>query len=290
MPAPVLHKLHAEIVLKDIERKNNIRVYKPAFLYGAQGPDFFFTHRILPWMKGEKIAEFGGMFHKTEPLLMLENMREYLTENSSIELASYFFGFICHYSLDSVCHPYINATARELLELEPKQSLSVMHADIEAALEAIVYGEKTSELASELDLGECYPLDETTQDLIVGLYKFLIKKLFNRDVHEFLIFQATEDAHNVRKMMNDKTGIKRNLMLALEFGRKRTISSNFIPVKYIDEYDWANAGHAIWVDDQGNERSQSFKNLFSVSLQKAKSIINGLSKNKLSELVDNEPF
>ena len=290
MPAQIIHYLHAKEVKKKIEKENNIKLYSPAFYFGAQGADFFFTHRILPWMKAEKINHYGSKFHQLKPLALLETMKDYVLKNQDKSLTSYFFGFVCHYILDSVCHPYIDATARELAEIEPKQTAKILHFEVESYLEAIIYGEKTGKLASELNLGKFFSIDSDTITLVVDLYHYLIKEFFKKNVDKKLIEQAILDAKYVRGKMTDKTGIKREFLLFLELGGLRKMSAHLIPIKNLDDFDWTNSSRSNWVNAQGEISDDSFNILYEKSIKKAVFVINSMKSKKLSKLIDNTPF
>ncbi len=289
MPAAVVHYLHAKKVLEEIKYENSIQLYEKAYYYGAQGPDIFFTHRLLPWMRGQSLSNFGTMIHQTDPVTVLEGIKKYVLENHTEESVSYFLGFICHYSLDSVTHPFINAMAKILLDLEPKQDLSVMHSEVEAALESIVYGDKTGALATELNIGSFFPKDEVTIDLVSDLYPYLINRLSGESVDKKTMIQICEDANKVRSKLTDKTGIKRSVISFMEAGRKRKLSAHFIPIKE-DDFDWSNSEHSVWVDADGNESDLSFFDLFDEAVEKAVGIISGIGSAHIKDLVDNVPF
>lgn len=60
MPACLTHYYFAQSVREDLPDKASLD--SCAYAWGAQGPDFFFCHRFLPFWKGESIKEYGTGF------------------------------------------------------------------------------------------------------------------------------------------------------------------------------------------------------------------------------------
>ena len=68
MPAAITHYLHAKRVLEAMQkRESSFQVVGDAFYWGAQGPDFLFCSRFLPWQKGEKLSAYGSRLHDLTP-------------------------------------------------------------------------------------------------------------------------------------------------------------------------------------------------------------------------------
>ena len=80
-----------------------------ALMVGTQGPDIFFFHRAFPWMPGKSMRKIGSALHRSKPADILEAMRYYCSKLSGQKdiAKSYVNGFIMHYALDRLCHPYV---------------------------------------------------------------------------------------------------------------------------------------------------------------------------------------
>ena len=59
MPASVTHYLFAERVLNKLKQTGAAVTDRDAALIGAQGPDVFFFHRVMPWQPGVSYAREG---------------------------------------------------------------------------------------------------------------------------------------------------------------------------------------------------------------------------------------
>ena len=139
-----------------------------AYAWGAQGPDFFFCHRFLPFWRGRSLQEYGGRLHDETPSNVLGAMREFLKAHPDPVYRSYVWGFVCHYSLDCTAHPYINWLAQELVRQRPWETPSTMHGEVEAALDAIVLRYETGKLPSEVPLKTMFPKNHGVEGKITG--------------------------------------------------------------------------------------------------------------------------
>ncbi|MCD8348594.1 MAG: zinc dependent phospholipase C family protein [Lachnospiraceae bacterium] len=126
MPAIYAHDLfgvkvrdHMEEDLASIANR-----YNSAYREGLQGPDIFFFYH--PWCRN-RVQRYGVHLHETDagPLFRhaLSVIRRYGRDSSQY---AYMLGFICHFTLDGECHPYIG---------EQIQRSGVAHMEIEAEFE-----------------------------------------------------------------------------------------------------------------------------------------------------------
>ena len=135
MPAAITHYYHA---LRVLELWKQDSVNHNALLWGAQGPDFLFYHRVLPWQKGESLSVYGERLHQEEVVQTLSILRGYAESHPSEIVKSYIAGFLCHYAADRTCHPFVRAHARELLQVQPEQDEQIAHHELESALDVIL--------------------------------------------------------------------------------------------------------------------------------------------------------
>ena len=109
MPASVTHYLFAERVLNKLKQTGAAVTDRDATLIGAQGPDVFFFHRVMPWQPGVSYAREGNRMHHISPARLFELFRQVLNAESRERgrMQSYIEGFFCHYALDRTAHPYV---------------------------------------------------------------------------------------------------------------------------------------------------------------------------------------
>lgn len=126
MPAVYAHDRFGSDVRNHMNESLNALTdrYNSSYREGLQGPDIFFFYH--PWCKN-RVQRYGVHLHETEasPFFRhaLSVVRRYGRDSSQY---AYLLGYICHFTLDSECHPYI--------EGQIKRS-GVAHLEIEVEFE-----------------------------------------------------------------------------------------------------------------------------------------------------------
>ncbi len=270
MPACLTHLQFARRVAERLPR--GLGTSDPDYVWGAQGPDFLFTHGYLPWMKNASLKPYGNRLHDADPVRELNALADFLARHPDDAYRSYVCGLLCHYALDSSAHPFIQARAAEMAARRPEQTQSTMHGEIEAALDAIILRRETGQLPSEVKLGDCFPKNEGARRRIAKLYKDLIFQVLGEDVSEADLLQATGDAHLAFSLLNDRTGLKMRLMELLEKGKPHWISSHLVPITESGDEDYLNLAHDSW-DWHGITGEQDFFELFDSAIDLAVRLI-----------------
>ena len=130
MPAFYAHKRFGAMVAKELPEcvRKVIHSNEALFELGLQGPDFLFYYQ--PWHKN-RVAAYGVRMHETPGHVFFRQAKRVLSDSSSRSAAfqtaadetefldcfnaygqrayAYLIGFLCHFVLDSACHPYVNA-------------------------------------------------------------------------------------------------------------------------------------------------------------------------------------
>ena len=113
MPSLYAHNKFGKLVIKNlpVEYKEIIRRYPNSFRLGLQGPDSLFFYRAFSM---NKINQYGVKLHKSDAYTFMLNSID-VVHKYGIHSAefSYIMGFICHFTLDSICHPYVNLSMNE---------------------------------------------------------------------------------------------------------------------------------------------------------------------------------
>ena len=113
---------------------------RPAcFFWGCQGPDPLFYRKIL---LGSPLHKLGKRMHseKTDELFAaLSRAVRDLSGDAQEIAAAYFYGFVCHYALDSEIHPYVYCRQVQFCTENPKLSASAVHSRIESDIDYLLY-------------------------------------------------------------------------------------------------------------------------------------------------------
>lgn len=288
MPACITHNLFAKKVLEALPEQKNLDM--TAYLWGAQGPDFFFCHRYLPWMKGRSLSAYGNKIHRAKPSQTLGIMRDFLKFHPEPGYRSYVLGFLCHYALDSTAHPYVNARSAQWAPQNPPQTPGTIHGEIEAALDAICLRSETGQLPSAVPLGTMFPKNEPVQRQMAKLYQPVLKTLFDVDATEEELIQCGSDTHLVFSLITDRTGLKMKLFERIEKNKPHTISSHIVPLTEDPDIDYANLSHEPWKQEDGTESVKDFFELFDEAKETAVRFITRFDESDLYELTHDKPF
>ena len=289
MPNCITHALHAGQVLELLPEGVKRELYHPAYVWGAQGPDFLFCHRFFPWQKGESLSLYGTKLHAHPPAETFACLRDFLHTNNESVYRSYVYGFACHYALDSSAHPYVIAFSKELLEERPYETETTLHAEIESALDTIMLRRETGKLPTEIKLKQYFPKDTAAQNAISNIYHVLFDRLFQAPVSSRTLLEATADAHKIFSALTDKTTMKKKIFDRIERGKPSKISSHLIPVMENEEIDYANSSHTSW-SAEGKTRHEDFFELFDEGVRRAVTLITEFDTADFAALTQNIPF
>lgn len=109
MPAIYAHDTFGKLVSKQLpkEIQDIIKTYPSAFRIGLQGPDPLFYHR--PYASNDVKKEGSRMHRESCASFLQKTMHHVKKEGVNSKEFAYLLGFLCHFTLDSECHPYIDA-------------------------------------------------------------------------------------------------------------------------------------------------------------------------------------
>ncbi len=111
MPALLTHVVMADHVaelLDDIPRaKEVVLPHKKAYYSGSQGGDYFYSYKFYSMWAGASYKMFGYALHRARVPRFFAEGADYIKNNYSDNLLSFFYGYITHYYLDMYLHPLI---------------------------------------------------------------------------------------------------------------------------------------------------------------------------------------
>ena len=296
MPAAITHYFEAKKAWNKFSEKNaSVPFSENAFLWGAQGPDFFFCHNFLPWRHGESLCGYASKLHGSQPSRLLGIMRGYAVAHSEDkEIRSYLYGFLCHYSMDRTAHPFVNYNVSSLKEIISERSDSFLHCQIESAIDVIILRYETNSLPTNFDLKMTVPKDDEVMEKIAGLYAYVLEALFGDKVRWQDVLQAEKDCRVAMGLLNDRTTLKKGLVERWEKRNGRYEHSCCIrSICEDDKYDYANILHSEWhyPKDSTGVRTESFFDLYEKSINESADFMrNFYSTDDLSKLTEEIPF
>ena len=97
--------------------RRTIGRFRRLFDVGLHGPDIFFYHNpILPTSTGT----LGAKFHAQTGKDFFQRICRVARLEKSEAAQAYLYGALCHYALDSFCHPYVVEQAATGIALHPE--------------------------------------------------------------------------------------------------------------------------------------------------------------------------
>ncbi len=288
MPSHVTHYLHGRKALKQAELLGlfKVKINEDAFYMGTQGPDFFFSHRFLPWKKGDSLAYIGHEIHKLTPSQLIMFMREYVSSRHNIMLFSYYLGFVCHYSLDSIAHPYINFLS---IKLEDNlQNKNIRHGEIESGIDAIMSVKEGEKNANFMRMKNLFPKNKEFRSNLADMYVDLIKKFFGVSIDKSIILETFSDARETFDIRQDNTGLKRKVVDKFEKGKKHSLSCYLVPANLENDV-YTNINKENWLK-QGETVNLDFYELFDIAVKRAVKLFTVKTEQEFIEATNNESF
>ncbi len=181
MPAIYAHdRFGAEVSERlEPELKHIIEKNPAPYAIGLQGPDLLFFYR--PWGKN-RVNQYGVHLHKVSALPFFEHARK-IVEQYGRESAeySYLLGFICHFILDSECHPYVTQMVGKI---------GVAHLEIEEEFEKLLL-RRDGKDALSFPTATLVPTDIRTAAAIAPFYEGIDRKI---------VLQSLKDLKMVKKL------------------------------------------------------------------------------------------
>ncbi len=179
------HDLFGDMVRKEapVEVRELVGQYPEAYRWGLQGPDILFFRSL--WKEGGPFHHAAGRMHgeNTDGLFfaMTEHIRRQEGEKQKV-LLSYFYGFLCHYALDSAIHPYVYALQKKGVEKNPGVMSGVIHCQIETDIDMALYSRWEGRPITDFHPYDGHHLPTGQQWIIGELYETVLLEVYGEVV------------------------------------------------------------------------------------------------------------
>ena len=281
MPAFSSHYIFARELMPFVKEHADFSINCDAVYYGAQGPDIFFFHRVMPWMCGKSLRKFGSTLHRSKPALLLEIMRSYCNKSDNPELAkSYVYGFIMHYALDRRCHPYVYSLQNKMTQENRFMNPHTAHNKIEFAMDSYLLSKRLNvENPQKFNPAEVFNFNSALADETGLLYEYLAPKVSDINAKAKCFSQAVEDTKYIQKLSTDSTGIKRAIITPIEaiiapVTKNYKFTAMMRPKDLEKAKKYANIEKSEWISPFDNKAYRySFEELFEQAKLEAEKMI-----------------
>lgn len=185
MPSTITHTYFAMDVYDRLpmQRREFLMDYKNRLKQSAQSMDPLFFYNITNFKRGKKVREFGHYFHKHHTYLFFETLINYIKYNNygqNPEVMAYLYGMLCHYKLDSTCHPYIIYCTGMYDKDDPSTlKYNHLHGEWETLIDNYFVEERTHKKAWKFDCDAfCFELSSFSSEL-KEVIDFTYKEVFH---------------------------------------------------------------------------------------------------------------
>ena len=142
--------------------------YKPrdidSFVLGSNGPDPLFFYQMYNPFKKYHMSKLGSVMHTHKTGLFLKNMFRFAQTDTQKD---YCLGFLCHYSMDSLIHPFVYYITQAY---GSPYNISAGHSWFESALDSKISVEVTGQPAPQVEY-YCPDMSKMQLEQIATLFK-----------------------------------------------------------------------------------------------------------------------
>ncbi len=291
MPDIVMHHHFGKVVYTALETKvkkhiDNLAVYD----FATAGPDPFYFYHFLNHKKQKDSQNFGDYMHryKTKEFFLK------LIEIAKVDyyVFNYLCGFITHYYLDSIVHPYIFFNTG-IYDINDEDTLQYrgLHTRLERAMDCYIienyYDKKSNKFRINRQILKLKKLDKRSKVSFDRLYADIYGK---NNGYKYLNASITWQKR-FYKTLYDPYGLINYFLTKKDDGKSEldlkvlSYYNRNIPQEQIDIF---NFKHQPWCNpvDKDTQFTDSFFDLFEKAKEIAISCINDLS----AYVFDNESF
>lgn len=272
MPALITHYLCAKKSL-DLLSDKGFDINREVYLWGAQGPDFFFYHKPLG---GERsLRNIGSILHKADVQQVFTAFRDY-TELCGIKdvrfVYSYCFGFLSHLALDSGAHPYVYFF-QDILAEKLSEKANFMHHKIEHNIDVIMLAGLEKRKVINFKIKEALPSCARGLKAAAKAVEFMVNEVSpDTPVSYKEIYSAFKDFKKYSGFLLSRRGRRRHIAQWLENKHNLGVSlSCFVrPEEPENDFDYMNINAARWLSKGtagGRPSSAGFLDLFDKAVE-----------------------
>ena len=198
--------------INNSKAQHMINSHRHAFNAGLQGPDIFFYAFPSHIIHKENV---GIILHKKSVLDFFINLidaRNSLITSDAKRIAdAYILGFIGHYTLDTVTHPYVHYRTKKTLVTDERH-LFASHLQLETDIDNLMLRHYCHMRIRDFSCAESIRLPRAER-LIIGSVLCKAIRTTYPDIHftKLEIAHALWSTRNLFLLLQDSTGIKKRL-------------------------------------------------------------------------------
>ncbi|MBN4069913.1 MAG: hypothetical protein COA82_11700 [Alkaliphilus sp.] len=301
MPDLITHCICAEDGVR-LLGSNDIKdevLKRKEFLYlGAQGPDFFFYHRPFPWNVKSQIKDLGNLLHTQKTGKFIVSCLDFIKSSNYdkddyYNLIAFIFGYISHYALDTIGHPYIFYFSGVQNKNKPETTkYGIFHKKLEIIIDVLVAKERRKNSQNKIKAFEWISVAKGSPDKIGKLMSEVIMNIHREVVSSRDILCAYRDMRSSIRILYDSIGIKTKLigLLELLLNKKGIYTKAIYPNKINQQIDYLNKLNKTWNHpcEETAKITDSFLDILDKSVERTKHLLEDAYKYIKNEITYEE--
>lgn len=216
MAGTVTHTYFSMDVYKKLDKKTKdiIKDSKLDFQTFSQGHDVFF---FKPFFRKKE----GEYFHRNDTQNFFINMIEYIRKKhlqNDSDIMAFLYGYVCHYSLDTITHPFIIYKGGYYYKKDKKTlKYNGGHSEVESYIDAYLINKREKLNPNELDVSKfCFTNNKLSKKLILMIDSVFYDTFKKKNMGE----KYNSRLKRMKKMYHflryDKHGRKKKFYLFLD--------------------------------------------------------------------------
>lgn len=258
-----------------------LKEYKDLFLIGLQGPDPIYYHHLL---RKDNKAFVASKMHteKTGDFLIsaLCQIKKYDVASPEFKSGlSYLSGFICHYILDSMAHPYIFYLGGRYIPENPDTKKYIgLHRKIELAIDSILSEERLSKKSCEFKIHKHILKDIHVPPHITSMFDETLFLNYGISNGGQIFSDAYADIRTYYKLTYDRFGTKKAFANLAAPIASKTLAPYANAFSYHNclnpDFDYMNRSRKVWLHPvTGNVYTFSFYDILRNATKKSSSLL-----------------
>jgi len=282
MPSSVTHTYFGIDVYNKLDNRIKSLISDDLEYYKVfcQGPDTFYFYNLFIGKKHKKVYKLGYDMHRYNTRDFFINIVKYIIDNNlkdNYQVMSFLYGHMCHYYLDTFCHPFIYYKTGKFKKSDKSTyKYNTKHADMEFFIDRYLINKRESIMPSKYKVHNMFlnvynfnkDLSKTIDNAIdfdnsSDIYLKSIKDM--RLFFRLACYDRFKFKYYIYKLVDRLTGIKSNKTIQFSYAGDYKNNINYLN---LDKKKWNHPCDKSIISDK------SFFDLYDDAIDKCVKSIN----------------
>lgn len=306
MPNVLTHGLMAQRVFETMcegEVVSAIKAHPQVYKFASNGPDFLFYYNAWPWMNQEeakRVSEYGEQMHRGGVNQFMDTMVGIALKQTQLSarkiMIAFVAGYICHWALDSVAHPFIFYRSGSMAG-----NLKYYHFRYESALDVKMVRDVFKYKLKDFPTRSFLNMTKNQEEVVAFLVSEAHKITYQSDITQEDCLLSMKHGKEILVPLFDPTGLVYPLIRRAEKWMANDVwkfSSHMVSKNINSKYDELNLKRDLWKNpaEPSITSNATFLDLFEESIDRGYDTLEHLEKmiqgevSSLASLVQDRNF